>query len=104
MVETGCYLNFPVEPLSTECCREFWTEDFYCHLAVELQVLGEVHRRHPPATELPLDGVAVGECSSKTALDFIGHFGRPRLVQKPKVHRNPLTSQNNAPHSGLIQR
>ncbi len=36
------------------------------HLTVELQVLGKVDRRHTPSTDLPLDGVAVGEGGFKT--------------------------------------
>jgi hypothetical protein len=39
------------------------------------EVFGEIHRRHPTTAELPLDGVAVGQCCRKTASDIIGHAG-----------------------------
>ncbi len=36
------------------------------HLAVVFQVLGEVDRRHPTATQFTVDGVAVGQRSFQT--------------------------------------
>ena len=37
------------------------TEHLDRHLAVVLEVLGEIHGRHTALTQLPLDPVAVGE-------------------------------------------
>ena len=47
-------------------------EDLDRHLALVLQILGEIDRRHPTATEFVLDGVVVGEGSFQT-LKCVGH-------------------------------
>jgi hypothetical protein len=39
-----------------------------------LDVVGEIHRGHPTATDLPLDGVAVGEGCFE-AVQLIGQAG-----------------------------
>ena len=38
-------------------------ENLHRHLAVVLEIFGEIHRGHPALAELALDAVAVGEAS-----------------------------------------
>jgi len=47
------------EAIRAQHRREVRLEDLDGHLAVVLQVLGEVHRGHAPLAELPLDAVPV---------------------------------------------
>ncbi len=54
-------------------------EDFHRHLAVVLQILGQVDRRHPTATEFALDGVAAGEGGFE-AVEGIRHGTALRLA------------------------
>ena len=65
------------ETLSAEHRGEFGSQGLDCDLAVMLQVLGEIDRGHPTATDLPFDGVAVGEGTPET-LQQVGHDGPPR--------------------------
>ena len=46
---------------------EFRTQHLERHLAVVLEILGEVDRRHPPLAELALDPVAIGEGGGERA-------------------------------------
>ncbi len=47
-------------------------QHFHGHLALVLQVLGEVDRRHTAGAEFPLDFVAVGEGGREAGVD-LGH-------------------------------
>src|SRR5213079_2920177 len=50
------------EPLRTERGSELGLQHLDGDLAMVLQVLGEIDRRHPAAAQLSLDQVTVGEC------------------------------------------
>ena len=49
------------EALGAERGGQLGAQDLHRHLAVVLEVLGEVDRRHAALAELPFDAVAVGE-------------------------------------------
>ena len=51
-------LYFAEKPVWAERGSQVGTEDLDGHLALMLQVLGEVDGGHPARTEFPLDGVA----------------------------------------------
>ncbi len=74
MLEIGGRLYFLDEPLGTEDGGEFGPQDFDRHLAVVLQVLGEVDRGHAARAEFFLDGVAVGKGVFE-AVEGVGHEG-----------------------------
>ena len=61
MLEPGGDLDLAGEPLGAERGGQLGAQDLHRHLAVVLQVLGEVHRRHAALAELALDAVAAGE-------------------------------------------
>ena len=57
---------------SAEDGRQFGSEDFHRHLAMVLQVLGEVDGRHAAFAKFFLDGVAVGQ-GGLEAVEIIAH-------------------------------
>ena len=61
MLEPGSGLDLAGEALGPECGGELGAEHLHGHLAVVPQVLRQVDRGHPPAPELALDDVAVGQ-------------------------------------------
>ena len=61
MLQPGGDLDLAGEPLGAERGGQLGAQDLHRHLAVVLQVLGEVDRGHAALAELALDAVAVGE-------------------------------------------
>ena len=61
MGEPGRDLDLAQEPSGAERRGELGAQDLQGDGAAVFQVLGEVDRRHPTATELVLDRVAPGE-------------------------------------------
>ena len=78
MLQVGGGFDFREETLGTDDCGWLRLEDLERHVTVVLQVLGEVHRRHPALTDLTLDAVAAFE-GCVQAGDGI------RSVQAPKM-------------------
>ncbi len=74
MIELAGNLDLPQEPLGADGGGQPGLEDLDRNLTAVLQVFGEVHRRHPTATQLTLDLVAVGE-GSLEAIQDVGHAG-----------------------------
>ena len=72
MLQRGRRLDLDHEPLGAEHRGEFGLEDLDRDLAVVLEVLGEVDRRHAAGAELALDAVAVGQSSGEPGRG-IGH-------------------------------
>ena len=81
VVQLGGDLDFSQEPVRPDGGRQLGSEHLDGHLPAVLEIVGEVDRGHPPAAELPLDGVAPGE-GGVEALQLIGLHGR---LQTPKV-------------------
>ena len=54
-------LDLREEPLGADRSGQLRPQHLHRDLAVVLQVLGEVDRRHPAPAHLPLDAIAVGE-------------------------------------------
>ena len=61
MLESGSYTDFMQEALWAECSREFRAEYLERDRSGMAKVVGEVDSRHPAATQLTLDPVAVGQ-------------------------------------------
>ena len=57
----GSGLDLTEESLVAYSRRELCPEDFHCHIAVVLEVTGEIHRGHAARADLFLDGIAVGK-------------------------------------------
>jgi hypothetical protein len=74
-------------------------------LAVVLEVLGEVHRRHAALTKLPLEAVAVGE-GGRQAIEQLGHavhapFGL--TVPRPTAQRDKARPDSDPPGNTVEQ-
>ena len=65
MAEVRGGLDFPEEALGAECGGELGAENLDGHLAMVLEVLGEVDRGHAALAELALDAVAITQCGSE---------------------------------------
>ncbi len=77
MIEPGDDLDLAIEPLWSERRGELGSEHLDGHLAAVLQIIGEVDRRHSPATQLALDGVTAGEGDAEAGqLIGWGRLGR----------------------------
>ena len=82
--ETRGELDFAEEPLGSQRRGQLGPEDLDRHLAMVLEVFGEIDRGHAARTQLFLDGVAVGEGGLET-IEKVRHcvFGpagkRPRI-------------------------
>ena len=59
MVEVCRDLNFTQKPFGAERGSEFGTQHLHGHLALVLQILGEIDRRHAPSADFALDSIAV---------------------------------------------
>ena len=84
--------------LGAERGHQFRTEHLHRDLALVLDVLGEIHRGHAAATELPLQAVAVGEGRGETIPGLI-HSDQPfpmaALVRAGGHGRPPIEHQVN---------
>ena len=74
MLEPGGDLDLAGEALGAEGGGELGAQDLERHLAVVLQVLGEVDGGHAALAELPLDAVALGEGGLQSG-HRLGHRG-----------------------------
>ncbi len=79
MLEIGRGSDLLDESLGPEDGRQLGPQHLHRHLPMVLQVLGEVDRRHPTATEFALDLVAVGEGGFE-AVELIRHTGEKDAV------------------------
>ena len=61
--QLGSNADLAQKTIGAEAGRDFGSQDFDRDLSPVLLFFGEVHRRHSAAPQLPLDGIAVGECS-----------------------------------------
>ena len=66
MLEIGGRRDLLQKPLGAEDGGEFGPQNLYRHLAVVLEVLGKVNRRHATGTQFTFDLVPIGECLRKT--------------------------------------
>ncbi len=72
MVEVCRDLNLTQKTLGSQRRGQLGPQHLHRDLAVKLEVFGQVHRRHTPSADLPLDGVAVGE-GGLEAIEEIWH-------------------------------
>ena len=73
MLQRGGGLDLLHEALGAEHGGELRLEDLDRHLAVVLEVLGQIHGGHAALAQLPLDAVAVGERGGES-VKGCGHF------------------------------
>ena len=66
MLEASDDLDFLQEPVSTEGGRQLRMQNFEGHLAVMLEIFGQVHGGHAARADLRLDRVAVTKCRGET--------------------------------------
>ena len=103
VLQAGGHLDLAEEPVRAERGGEVGTEDLHRHLAVVLEVLGEVHRRHAALTQLALEAIAVGE-GGHQAIEQLGHavhapFGR--TVARPTAQRDEARPGSDPPGNTL---
>ena len=60
MIEPSADRGSPEESLRAECSGDLGVHHLERHVAVVLEVVREIDRRHAAAAELTLDAVAVG--------------------------------------------
>jgi hypothetical protein len=60
VVQFGRNLDFPEESFFAYGSGEFGPKDFYGHLAIVLDIVGQVHRCHAAGAKFPFNAVAVG--------------------------------------------
>ena len=78
MLEVGGRLDLAQEPLGADDRGEFGPQHLDCHLAVVLEVLGQVHGGHAALAELALEAVAVRQGFGQAGKD-VGHLEPPLL-------------------------
>ena len=61
MVEPGGDLDLGQEAIGAQDGAELGPEHLERHLALVLEIVGQIDRRHPSLAQLPLDAVAIGE-------------------------------------------
>ena len=72
MVKLGGHLDFAHEAVGAEGRRQVRLQHLHRHLAVVLEVLGQVHRGHAADAEFAFDAVAVGQRRDKPGKG-VGH-------------------------------
>ena len=70
MGEFGDGPDFSEEPLGTQRLDQTGVQNLDGDPSVVSQVLGQEYRGHPPAANLALDAVAIGQCRRKLRLQF----------------------------------
>src|SRR4051812_36875337 len=61
LLERGCELDLPLEPLGADAGRELGREDLHDDLPAEPELVGEEDARHTTTAELTFDGVGSAE-------------------------------------------
>src|SRR5689334_5174883 len=59
------------ESLAAERCREIWSDDLHRDVAGMLDVVRQVHSRHPAPTNLALDTIAASEYRGHRRVGFV---------------------------------
>ena len=72
VLQRGGGLDFHHEPLGADDGGQLRLQDLERHLAVVLEVLGQVHGGHAALAELPLDQIAISEGGDEAGERF-GH-------------------------------
>jgi hypothetical protein len=75
MLERRRGLDLLDEPLGAEDRRQLGPQHLDRDLPVVLQVLGQIHRRHPTLAEVTFEAIAVGQGGGEAARD-LGHGAR----------------------------
>ena len=73
MIERGGRPDLVGEPLGADQHAQLGPEHLERHLAMMLEIVGQVDRRHAAPAELALDGVAAGEGGRETVQLVGGH-------------------------------
>ena len=77
MAQVGGGRDLAQEALGPEGVNQLGSEHLYGDLAIVLEVMREIDRRHPARTKLAVEAVAIGQGSLKSGLE-VGHVGRQR--------------------------
>jgi len=78
MLQARGDLDLLREARGAECGGEIGTQDLDRHLAVVLEVFGEIHRSHATGAEFALDAVPAGERGVQAG-DGVSHEAEPRV-------------------------
>src|SRR3972149_7073407 len=96
MTQLGGDRDLAQKPIGPEGRGHLGPENLDRDLAVVLQVVGEIDRRHPATSELSLDGVAAGE-GGVEALELIGWHDSTNLPGGPAS-----ATRRNLRHGGCV--
>src|SRR2546429_1225886 len=83
MREPSSNLDLPQEALGAERCGDLGAEDLDGDGAAVPEIAREVHGGHPAASQLTLDGVAVGQGCAEAIKRRSGHTRPTRLSSVP---------------------
>src|SRR5690242_9945494 len=76
------------ESLAPERCREIWSDDLHRDIARVLDVVRQVHSRHPAPTNLALDAIAAAEYRRHGGLRVVREQCRETLDCRPIQQRH----------------
>ena len=77
MVQVGGGRDLAQKALGPEGVDQLGTEHLDGDLAIMLEVMREIDRRHAACTQLAVEAVAIGQGTLKSGLE-VGHVGRQR--------------------------
>ena len=80
MLHLGDYVDFTWEPVGPHRRGELGAEDFEGDLAVMLEVLSQIHGRHPAHADFALNAVATAEGGGEK-IELVGIGAMTRMVQ-----------------------
>ena len=69
--QVGYGFDLEEESFCADSLGQLWVEHFHSHLAVVLQILGQIDGGHPSTADLPVDAVAVRECRPQPFFDVL---------------------------------
>ena len=84
VLQVGDGPDLAQESLGADHGRQLRPQHLDRDLAIVLEVLGEVHRRHAALAQLPLDAVAVGERGGK-AVGLVDHYVRSESAVRSAI-------------------
>src|SRR5215212_6635630 len=101
MLKSRRRLDLGEKSFGAECGAEVFVQHFDCDVAVVLEVVREIHGRHPARAELALDAVSVRESVGETPK---ARHGSAFPAQTARGLREPVGNENGGARGRLVAR